>query len=129
MSISAHAPRQHLQYRPDAYEFVIKALTYTQQMLNRRGSPRDEAAHVTGQELLEGIRQYAAKLYGMMAPCVFHYWGVHSTEDFGRIVFELVERGELHKTERDQLSDFENVYSFEEVFCRNYYIDASRTTT
>lgn len=127
-SISTQSSRSRLRYHRDAYEFVIDALRFTQELLGRTpaASPDDESAHITGQELLEGVRLLGLRLYGMMAPTVFNHWGVYTTDDFGRIVFELVEREELRRTDRDQLSDFADVYSFDEVFRRNYHIDTSK---
>ena len=97
-------------------------------MLSRKGKllPEDESAHISGGELLEGIRVLASKQFGMLAPSVFATWGVHDTSDFGRIVFELVELGELRRTENDHLSDFDGVYSFEDAFLHDYTIDTSR---
>ena len=83
----------------------------------------EESAHISGKELLEGVRLLAQEKYGLLAQTVFRSWGVESTGDFGRIVFELVERGEMRKTERDQLADFVDVYDFHEAFDQNYTID------
>lgn len=82
----------------------------------------DEEAHITGAELLEGIRQLALKQFGLMTTTVFHQWGIETTEDFGRLVFELIERGEMKKNETDSLADFCGIYSFEEEFDRKYHI-------
>jgi uncharacterized repeat protein (TIGR04138 family) len=68
----------------------------------------------------------AVERFGLLTTTVFGRWGVASTADFGRIVFELVERGEMRKTERDQLSDFFGVYDFHEVFDHGYQIDTSK---
>lgn len=113
------------RYDARAYEFVFRALRCTQEGLGRHenssGEPED--AHVTGQELLEGIRVLGIAEFGMMAATVFRQWGVRSTDDFGRIVFELIESGKMKKTDRDQLSDFIGVYDFDDVFERNYRFD------
>ncbi len=122
--------RPRLRYHPNAYRFVDAALRYTQRKLGRvpgsEAGPDDESAHITGQELLEGIRELGQKEFGLLARTVFEAWGVKTTEDFGRIVFEMVERGFMRKTDRDQLSDFYNVYDFEDVFDRQYRIDVSQ---
>lgn len=123
MTISSkQAPR--LRYHSNAYRFVSAALPYAQKILNRTFSANmdDESAHITGQELLEGIRQFALENFGLLTLTVFHRWGIYTTHDFGRIVFELIDRGELRKTDRDQISDFYAVYDFEEAFDRDYQI-------
>jgi uncharacterized repeat protein (TIGR04138 family) len=83
----------------------------------------EEDAHITGQELLEGVRQLARDQFGLMAITVLRRWGVTCTEDIGRMVFELVERGEMRKTDRDSLDDFVGVYDFRDAFDRDYKVD------
>lgn len=118
------APIARLRFHPNAYLFVFQALKYTQDRLHRSSSLRSgEDAHITGQELVEGIREFGLQEFGLMARTVFRHWGIESTDDFGRLVFELIERGEMRKTERDQLSDFCGVYDFEEALDRNYQIN------
>ena len=53
------------------------------------------------------------------------HWGISRTGDFGTMVFELVEHGELAKTEEDRLVDFQNVFDFEEAFGDAYRIDTT----
>ena len=77
-----------------------------------RPAPR----RITGRELLLGIRQYGLEQFGALARPVFGHWGVRTTEDFGRIVFGLVESRLLRKTEEDRLDNFRDVYLFEEAF-------------
>ncbi len=86
----------------------------------------EKQVHISGPELLEGIREYALEEFGLMARTVFHCWSIHTTEDFGRIVFDLIERGEMSKTDGDQLSDFSDVYDFEEALDNQYRINVSR---
>ena len=125
MKLSQTSPS--LKYHADAYRFVFEALQFTQEQLRRPklSDPDDESAHISGQELLEGIRELALKKFGLMSQSVFAHWGICATEDFGRIVFELVERGEMRTTERDRLGDFLNVYEFDEALDREYVIPVS----
>jgi uncharacterized repeat protein (TIGR04138 family) len=109
------------KYHVAAREFVDRALQVAQKKFVK--SPDD--AHVSGRQLLEGIRELAVKEFGMMTIPVFRHWGVTTTEDFGRIVWDLVEQGVMRRTERDQLSDFSGVYDFEEAFDRSYEIDTT----
>ncbi|MBT4864614.1 MAG: hypothetical protein HON53_05745 [Planctomycetaceae bacterium] len=128
MTATSEHPPQHLRYHKNAYQFVFQALQYTQERLDRKRSMSEEGedeAHISGQELLSGVRDLALEQFGMLAGTVFKRWGIRATEDFGRIVFELVERGEMRKTDRDQLSDFYDVFDFEEAFDHDYTIDTS----
>jgi uncharacterized repeat protein (TIGR04138 family) len=76
--------------------------------------------HVSGQELTDGMRQYALETYGPMAKLLLNEWGIHSTEDFGEIVFNLVENNLLAKTENDTREDFAGGYDFDEAFTAQY---------
>ena len=101
------------RYRAEAYHFLMLALSYTVAQL-------PEPRHVSGRELLEGIRRYALEQFGPMAKTVFEHWGVLETMDFGRIVFRLVDAELLAKTETDRLEDFSGAYDFEAAFVRDY---------
>ena len=52
----------------------------------------------------------------MLAPHVLAHWGITRTEDFGRIVFTLVEVGLLVTQPGDQEGDFDRVYDFANAF-------------
>jgi uncharacterized repeat protein (TIGR04138 family) len=99
-----------LRYAFRAYEFTRLAVTYASEVFFGTGT------HVSGAELLEAIREFALERYGLLTRDVFRSWGVRTTEDFGEIVFHLVEAGLLSKTDEDSLADFRDVYSFDDVF-------------
>ena len=101
------------RYKVAAYAFVMLALNYTLAKL-------DKPRHVSGKELLGGIREFGLAQYGPMTKTVFEYWGVRRTRDFGEIVFNLVESKLLGKTDEDKLEDFDGAYDFEEEFVRKY---------
>ena len=101
------------RYKEDAYEFVLEALSYTQQKFKR---PK----HVKGKELLEGIKILLMERFGPMTLTVLRYWGIENTQDFGNIVFNLVEKKVLSKTEEDDIESFKDVYDFEKVFNTGY---------
>ena len=105
-----HDPR----YDVEAYLFVREALDYTVKELKKPESGEDR--HVSGQELSEGIRRYALSQFGPMALTVLNSWGVKRTDDFGEIVFNLIEVGELGMREEDRREDFSSVYDFDIAF-------------
>jgi len=72
--------------------------------------------HVTGQELCWGLRDYALAKWGLMAGAVLRGWNITSTEDFGRIVFALVENDFMQKEPHDTMEDFRAVYDFKTAF-------------
>lgn len=115
-------------FHPDAYKFVFHALQFTQEHLDRpiaEDDPDDESAHISGPELLEGCRLLALKQYGFLARTVFETWNVRSTADFGRIVFDLIDKGEMKKTDNDSEADFADVYDFSEALDQTYDVDLS----
>ena len=114
MEVVADLCRKDPRYHPDAYIFVREALDFTAKKLKKPS--KGPAKHITGKELLEGIRQYALREYGPMSLTVLQTWGVSRTEDFGEIVFALVEAGRLGKTDSDRKEDFAGGYEFREVF-------------
>ena len=102
------------RFHRDAYHFVREGLDYTQQSISKQedGTVR----HISGQELLGGMRAHALEQYGPMALLVLNEWGLTRGEDFGEIVFNMVEHELLAKTEDDTRTDFAGGYSFDEAF-------------
>ena len=100
---------QDKRYKPDAYEFVLLGLTFTQKKLKKQ-------AHVSGAELASGLKDYAIDQYGALAGKVLAHWGITQTQDFGNIVFNMIEKKLLAKNEDDFLSDFDAVYDFRIAF-------------
>ena len=97
------------RYDLEAYLFVQEVMAF----LVRENKVR---RHLSGRELLEGIRRYALKEYGPLSREVLEHWGVHRCEDFGEIVFNMVGEGILRTTEQDSKEDFRGGYDFREAF-------------
>jgi uncharacterized repeat protein (TIGR04138 family) len=111
-------------YARDAYKFVQEGLHFTVTRLHGEDQGDPEAnRHITGQQLCDGLRQFALMQWGMLARTVLGRWGISSTLDFGRIVFALVEHGHMSKTDQDTLEDFRNVYDFSSAFEGAYRIE------
>ena len=102
------------RYQRDGYIFLRDALDFTTKQHKKTKGER--VRHVTGPELLDGVRQYALKEFGPMVMTVFDSWGIRSCEDVGHMVFNLIGAGVFGKTEQDSIEDFKNVYDFEEAF-------------
>ena len=105
------------RFHAHSYIFVLQAL---HKVIHSLETPR----HVTGRELTEGVRELALERFGPIARTVLEHWGIHDTDDVGRVVFAMVEQGILIKQEEDQLEDFTGVFDFEEAFDLNYPWDA-----
>lgn len=114
----AQIVREDPRYDEHAYMFIREALDFTIQALNKPSE--GPARHVSGKELLEGIRRFALQEYGPLAGRVLSHWGVERCEDFGEMVFNLVNKGILGKTEHDNKADFAGGYDFREAFVAPY---------
>jgi uncharacterized repeat protein (TIGR04138 family) len=97
------------RYHVNGYRFVYEALDYSVKQLEKK-------RHISGRELLEGIKNLAIEQFGGLAVMVFDVWGVRKTGDFGNIVFNLVEADLMSRSEDDCREDFDGVYEFREVF-------------
>lgn len=86
---------------------------------SRRRPRRQPERHVSGQELCEAARRYGLQQYGFLAPTVLATWGIRRTEDFGEIVFNMIEIGQMRKTKADKREDFHGVYEFDDAFARD----------
>ena len=123
------------RYKIEAYQFVGAGLEYAQEVLGlgrtgpvkkRRAKEKDPSTrpvrHVSGQELCRALQQLAHRQHGLMAKLVLASWGIHSTSDFGEIVYNLIRIGKMSQSENDRREDFDNVYDFEQALVRDYAI-------
>ena len=113
--------RSDRRFHPRSYEFIFEALEYTIRH-------RDTGGHVSGHELLDGIREFALQEFGFLSRAVFEMWGIHCTEDFGHIVFNLVDHNLMRKTDQDSLEDFRDGFDFLEAFDAEFQPDLSTVT-
>lgn len=106
-------------YPIEAYNFVREGLSFTVEKLHAADPDLDEIdRHISGQQLCMGLRDFAIERYGLLAPVVFEHWHVSRTDDFGRIVFAMVDAGLMSKTDEDTPEDFRAVFNFSEAFSR-----------
>jgi uncharacterized repeat protein (TIGR04138 family) len=107
-----------LRFSTDAYHFVQEGLNHTLKSLKRGGQHNHR--HVSGQELLHGLREFALKEYGPMSKAVLNECGIKTTDDIGQIVFNLVNASVLGKNDTDSPSDFKNVFTFDDAFVKPF---------
>jgi len=116
------------RYTKEAYGFLKEALDFT---MNKERKLKGKVVsknqrHVTGQELLEGVREYALEQYGPMAFTVLTSWGLEKCEDFGEIVFNLIEYGVFSKNDEDSKEDFAAIYDFKDAFQKPFQPEKRR---
>ena len=107
------------RYTPEAFQFVFESLENAVRLAGRLEA-EGAGRHVTGQELLAGMREHATQLFGPLAAQVWRSWGVRETLDWGRIVFLLVEAGLLNRQDSDTIEDFRDGFDFDEAFVKSY---------
>ena len=107
------------RYSPEALRFLLESLDHAVRLAGKENA-EGPARHVTGQELLAGMRALALEMFGPLAAQVWRAWGVRSSLDWGHIVFLLVDAGLLKRQESDSLADFQQGFDFEEAFVRGY---------
>jgi len=106
-------------YPLEAFGFVQRGLEFTVQHIHGKAmteSTDPVKYHVSGRALCHGLRDYAIREYGLLSRTVLRRWNINNCEDFGSIVFIMVEAGILAKTEDDSIDNFRHVYDFDEAF-------------
>ena len=83
--------------------------------------------HVSGTELCWGLREYAQQQWGLMAKTVLARWNIHATDDFGQIVFAMIDCDLMQKQPGDSIEDFSAVFDFKEAFDKTYSITPKPT--
>ena len=117
----------------EAYRFIQESLRFAQEELDLGADDEPEGAtsvgespverHLTGQEFCDAIRVFALEQYGYLAKTVLNRLALHSTSDFGNLVYNLIDIGLMRKSRRDRREHFDDVYDFEEAFRRDYVFD------
>ena len=121
------------RYKIEAYQFVRAGLEYAQEELGLGSEPaiveqrrgrQSTPRHVSGQDLCHALKQFAHAQFGLLARHVLGTWGIHSTSDFGEIVYNLIKIGEMTKSDHDRREDFDNVFDFEQALVKDFVIAA-----
>jgi len=107
------------RYTVEAFQFLFESLDHAVRLVGRAEAEGADR-HVSGQELLAGMKSYATRIFGPLAAQVWRSWGVRETIDWGRIVFLLVESGMLNRQEEDSIEDFRDGFDFDAAFVAGY---------
>jgi uncharacterized repeat protein (TIGR04138 family) len=113
--------KEDTRFDKKAYDFVRLGLDHTVKEIRKKDATRTgKSRHVTGPELLDGLRIYALEQYGPLTKTVLNSWGVHRCQHFGDIVFNLIEYNAFSKTDNDRREDFADIYQFDDVFVKPF---------
>lgn len=115
------------RYAVEAFYFVQKGLAVTATRIHAEEA-ESHSRHISGQELAQGLRELAVQRWGLLARTVLSQWGVHTTLDFGRIVYAMIDAGIMGRSDEDKLADFKNVYDFRTAFSERQYKIAPAVT-
>jgi len=122
IKVDWHLLKSLAPYPAEAFHFVSEGLSHTVQSIHghreesKEMAPTEENRHINGRQLCLGLRNYALQRYGLLARTVLHRWNIKGTEDFGKIVFAMVDAGLMRKTDEDTPEDFQQVFDFHEAF-------------
>ena len=113
--------KEDARYDRKAYTFIRQGLDHTVKEIRKKDAEKAQRSrHVTGPELLDGLRLYALEQYGPLTMTVLNAWGVKRCQDFGELVFNLIEYNVFSKTENDKREDFADIYTFEDAFVKPF---------
>ncbi|WP_169852945.1 Minf_1886 family protein [Anaerohalosphaera lusitana] len=112
--------REDGRYDPKALEFIYEGLGQTVANLKKDQLPETESRHITGQELAWGLGDLAQQRWGRLAKLVLNQWGLHTTRDFGEIVYLMIGHNWMSAQEEDRIEDFDDVFDFERVFEKEF---------
>jgi len=113
--------KEDSRYDKKAYSFLREGLDYAVKEMKKRDAERSkQSLHISGAELLNGLRVYALDQFGPLAITVLNSWGVQRCGDMGEIVFNLIEYNVFSKTENDRREDFGEIYTFEDAFVKPF---------
>jgi uncharacterized repeat protein (TIGR04138 family) len=104
--------KRDTRYHIGSYEFVLNGMEF---YITTIGEKR----HISGQELSKGLLMFAQKQFGPLARTVLLYWGIESTEDFGNIVYNMIDIGIMSKQAEDSIEHFHNVIDVDLYFSDN----------
>ncbi len=90
------------RYTLGGYAFVLQGLDFYH-------TKTGEKRHFRGEELARGFIDFAHKQFGPLAHTLLTHWGISSTDDFGYIVYNLIDIKLIRKQDSDSLEDFFNV--------------------
>ena len=92
--------RHESAYAAEAYEFVGAAVAFTVAQL-------ESHRHVSAAELLKGVRDFAAREFGVVARSVLGEWGLFTASDVGKVVYLMIGAGLLSASPEDSPQDFD----------------------
>ena len=99
--------RKHPEYAQDAYYFLRSAIDFAAEQLDGKNNH----PNLSAKDLYVGACAYALEEYGPLARKVLESWNICSAQDFGKVVYNLIEAGIFGKQKDDSPADFDHLES------------------
>lgn len=115
------AIRDDGRYPPEAFDFLHRGLELATRLVHGDRPASKKPRHVSGQQLCEALRVLAIESWGPLARDVLARWNIHSTRDFGEMVYLMISHNIMGRQDSDRIEDFDDVYPFSSAFS-NYEI-------
>lgn len=112
--ILKHDPR----YPRKAYELLSEIFPLALQ--RRREEGEQDVNHVSGRALANMFREYFIYRYGTFSSDALDALNIHTTDDIGEMVFNLVKVGVFGTNKGDSKADFHALFDFDEAFRAPY---------
>jgi uncharacterized repeat protein (TIGR04138 family) len=110
------------RYCRGALQFVFEGLGKTIEKI-RQDTEDLEERHISGDKLAIGLGDMAQERWGRLAKVVLNEWGLHTTRDFGEIVYLMITNEWMRAQEDDEIEDFDDVFDFETRFEKSFQFD------
>lgn len=106
------------RFSVEAYAFISDAVLYTTHKIESDSPAKQH--HITGKELLDGIKDFAMQQFGPIAPAVLRHWGLNDSMAIGHVVFNMVNNQLLGKSQKDTIDDFKHGFDFDMEFSKPF---------
>ena len=74
---------------------------------------------ISAKELLENFRHLSLKEFGIMTYFVMQRWGIHSTEEIGKMIFFLIAENQISQSSSKK-EDFKKGFCFQKEFIKPF---------
>lgn len=107
------AAKRDDRYPVAAFCYVAKCL---KRLLASSEGKGGNHPHVSGKDICLALKQSFLDDFGTLARGILEQWNLKETNDFGNIIYDLIDVKLLTTSPQDSRSDFVDVYLFKDAF-------------